>query len=123
MTTPAKTTKKSASKNGEIPGLAEAFMYSQRINSQLFEGAMRVLMTQNNDQREELVSLRAALVAERGANDLADESSTRQHLLARVAGDVAASVLGSPSDSTPTAAAIASIAVDVAEEILKKVGL
>jgi hypothetical protein len=47
----------------------------------------------------------------------------RKKLLARVAGDVASGVVGSPSESTPNAEAVAAIAVDVAEEILKKVGL
>jgi hypothetical protein len=47
----------------------------------------------------------------------------RKHLLARVAGNVAIGIIGSPSDSTGTAAGIAEISVDIAEEILKKSGL
>lgn len=47
----------------------------------------------------------------------------RQLLLARVAGDVASGIMCSPSESASTAEAIAAIAVDVAEEILKKAGL
>jgi len=47
----------------------------------------------------------------------------RKRLLARVAGNVASGIVGAPSESTSTAEAIATIAVDVAEEILKKIGL
>jgi hypothetical protein len=47
----------------------------------------------------------------------------RKHLLASVAGNIAAGVVSAPSDSTATAAGIAEISVDIAEEILKKSGL
>jgi len=47
----------------------------------------------------------------------------RKRLLARVAGNIAGSIISAPSESTATAAGIAEISVDVAEEILKKAGL
>jgi hypothetical protein len=50
----------------------------------------------------------------------------RKRLLARVAGNIAAGVLQDPpmaSESTTAAAAIAELAVDIAEAILQKVGL
>ena len=47
----------------------------------------------------------------------------RKRLLARMAGNVAAGIVSSPSESTETAEAIAAISVDIAEEILKKIGL
>jgi hypothetical protein len=49
--------------------------------------------------------------------------SSRAYLLARVAGDIAAGIVSAPSDSADTAEAIAAIAVDIAEEILKQAGL
>ncbi len=49
--------------------------------------------------------------------------ASRQYLLARVAGNVASGVLVSPSPTTSTPDRIATIAVDVAEEILKKIGI
>jgi hypothetical protein len=50
-------------------------------------------------------------------------SQARQYLLAQVAGSVAAGVISSPSESSSSADAIAEIAVDVAEAILKRAGL
>jgi len=50
-------------------------------------------------------------------------ADARQQLLARVAGDVASGIVCSPSESTSTAEGIAAVAVDIAEEILKKAGL
>lgn len=47
----------------------------------------------------------------------------RKRLLARVAGDVASGIVSAPSKSTSTAEAIATVAVDVAEEILRRIGL
>lgn len=47
----------------------------------------------------------------------------RKRLLARVAGTVAAGVVSNPSEAAVNATAIATIAVDIAEEILKKIGL
>jgi|HubBroStandDraft_4_1064222.scaffolds.fasta_scaffold1785107_2 hypothetical protein len=50
----------------------------------------------------------------------------RKHLLARMAGNIAAGVITSPptsSKSMTSAEAIATISVDVAEAILKKIGL
>lgn len=47
----------------------------------------------------------------------------RKVLLARVAGDVASGIIVAPSKSATSAGAIAEIAVDVAEEILKRAGL
>jgi hypothetical protein len=47
----------------------------------------------------------------------------RQRLLARVAGNVASGIVTAPTKSTSTAEKIASVAVDIAEAILKKVGL
>jgi hypothetical protein len=47
----------------------------------------------------------------------------RKRLLARMAGNVAAGLLSAPSEATASAEAIAAIAVDIAEAILKKVGV
>lgn len=47
----------------------------------------------------------------------------RQRLVARVAGSVAAGLVTAPSKSATTAGAIAEISVDIAEEIVKRVGL
>jgi hypothetical protein len=47
----------------------------------------------------------------------------RTVLLAHVAGSVASGIVVAPSKTATTAAAIAAIAVDIADEILKKVGL
>jgi hypothetical protein len=47
----------------------------------------------------------------------------RKVLLARIAGDVASSIMVAPSKSATSAGAIAEIAVDVAEEILRRTGL
>lgn len=47
----------------------------------------------------------------------------RQKLVAIVAGSVAASIVNAPSKKANTAAAIAEIAVDIAEEIVKRAGL
>lgn len=53
----------------------------------------------------------------------ATQFEARRHLLARVAGSVASGIVGAPSEGSTTAAAVAEIAVDIADEILKKVGL
>ena len=62
-----------------------------------------------------------------GGGDVPDldprDSSKRKRLLARVAGSVASGIVAAPSKSTSTAEAIATVAVDVAEEILRRVGL
>jgi hypothetical protein len=50
-------------------------------------------------------------------------SEDRQRLLAQVAGSIAAGIVVVPSKSTTTAAAIAEVAVDIADAILKRVGL
>lgn len=47
----------------------------------------------------------------------------RKRLLARMAGNVAAGIVSAPSDATATAETIAAVAVDIAEEILKKIEL
>jgi hypothetical protein len=47
----------------------------------------------------------------------------RKRLLARVAGNIAAGIISDPSEATVSAEGIAGIAVDVAEAILKKIGL
>ena len=47
----------------------------------------------------------------------------RKRLLARVAGNVAAGIVMSPSPSATKAEAIAEISVDIAEAILQKIGL
>ncbi len=58
--------------------------------------------------------------AKSSANDRIDP---RMELLARVAGNVAAGVVQSPSPSISTAEKIATIAVDIADQILRKVGV
>jgi hypothetical protein len=52
-----------------------------------------------------------------------NEEVARKHLLARVAGDIASGIVSEPSESSMTAAGVAEISVDIAEEILKKAGL
>ena len=49
----------------------------------------------------------------------------RQRLLARIAGDVAAGVMAAPSlsESASSADGVATIAVDIAEAILQKIGV
>jgi hypothetical protein len=47
----------------------------------------------------------------------------RKRLLARMAGNIAAGIISDPSESTVSAEGIAGVAVDVAEAILKKIGL
>jgi hypothetical protein len=47
----------------------------------------------------------------------------RQILVATVAGSVAAGIVTAPSKKATTAVAIAEIAVDIAEEIVKRAGL
>lgn len=55
--------------------------------------------------------------------DLVDHHEPRKRLLARMAGNIAAGVITSPSKSVKTAEGVAEISVDVAEAILKKIGL
>ena len=57
------------------------------------------------------------------AKKTAKIDKARQELLAHVAGSIAAGVIASPSESSATAEAIATISIDIAEEILKKAGL
>lgn len=64
-----------------------------------------------------------AVAAQNAADGPQDAGQQRKHLLAGVAGSIASGIVSSPSESTGTAAAIAAVAVDVAEEILKKIGL
>ena len=47
----------------------------------------------------------------------------RKELLARVAGSVAAGLVASPSPSIASASSMATAAVDIADEILKKAGI
>ncbi len=47
----------------------------------------------------------------------------RKELLARVAGSVAAGLVATPSPSIASASGMATAAVDIAEEILKKAGI
>ena len=47
----------------------------------------------------------------------------RKRILARVAGNVAAGIVQSPSESSGSADAIAEISVDIAEAILQKIGI
>lgn len=47
----------------------------------------------------------------------------RKELLVRVAGRIAAQLVASPSQSIASAPAMAMVAVDIAEEILKKAGI
>ena len=47
----------------------------------------------------------------------------RKELLARVAGSIAVSLVSSPTPDIATPAGIATAAVDIAEEILKKAGI
>ena len=47
----------------------------------------------------------------------------RKELLARVAGAVAAGLVSTPSPSISTSSSMATVAVDIADEILKKAGI
>lgn len=47
----------------------------------------------------------------------------RKELLVRVAGSIAARLVASPSPSIASASSMAAVAVDIAEEILKKAGI
>lgn len=65
-----------------------------------------------------LASFRAAI-----ANPIANPIDKRKELLAIVAGSIAAGLVTSPSPSIQTAASMATAAVDIADEILKKAGI
>jgi hypothetical protein len=52
-----------------------------------------------------------------------EDGTKRKRLLARVAGYVASGLLVSPSPKVNSSETIATVAVDIAEAILKKVGL
>lgn len=52
-----------------------------------------------------------------------DRIDPRKKLLARVAGNVAGTLVSSPSPSISSAEAIATVAVDIAEQILLKAGI
>ena len=80
-----------------------------RINAQMFEGTIRVLGEQNMSL---LASFRAATT-----------STKRKELLARVAGSIAAGLVTSPSPSIASPSSMATVAVDIAEEILKQTGI
>lgn len=69
------------------------------------------------------VSKKTSSAASEGPSHADEERIARQYLLARVAGDVASGVLVSPSPTATTPDRIAEISVDIAEEILKRVGL
>lgn len=47
----------------------------------------------------------------------------RRRLLAQVAGSVAAGIVSNPSEGVVTASGVATVAVDIAEEILRKIGV
>lgn len=52
-----------------------------------------------------------------------DQIDSRKKLLSRVAGNVAAGLVGAPSPSISSADSIATVAVDIAEQILRKAGI
>lgn len=52
-----------------------------------------------------------------------DRIDPRKKLLARVAGDVASGLVAAPSPSISSSDGIATVAVDIAEQILKKAGI
>ena len=52
-----------------------------------------------------------------------DRIDPRKKLLARVAGNVAGTLVSAPSPSISSAEAIATVAVDIAEQILRKAGI
>lgn len=68
---------------------------------------------------------RAALDAELASLHAATPSAgdRRKELLARVAGSVASGLVTSPTESIASPLAMATVAVDIAEEILKKAGI
>jgi hypothetical protein len=93
------------------------------IHGGAFPDRMQLTGEQVRERERQLVR---DFVAEQGrpsGRGAAKLASSRGQLLARVAGDVASGIMTTPSASTPSAAAVAAIAVDVAEEILKKIDL
>jgi hypothetical protein len=75
----------------------------------------------DEDSNKEKTMSESATSNEDSPGDTSIEA--RQRLVASVAGSVAAGIVTAPSKKATTAAAIAEIAVDIAEEIVKKVGL
>lgn len=65
----------------------------------------------------------ATVPSAEGQDPAAKVKVERAVLLAHVAGSAASGIVAAPSETSVTAASIAAIAVDVAEEILKKSGL
>lgn len=55
--------------------------------------------------------------------DRTDRIDPRKKLLARVAGNIAASIVREPSPSLTSSEKIAEVAVDIAEQILRKAGV
>ena len=69
----------------------------------------------------ELIAFGNAVLA--GIESVGDRIDPRKKLLARVAGNVAGTLLANPSPSISSADAIATVAVDIAEQILLKAGV
>jgi len=59
-------------------------------------------------------------VTKQSVNAKDDRIEPRKKLLARVAGSVAAGIVQAPSPSTSSAEGIATVAVDIAEQILRR---
>lgn len=78
-----------------------------------FVGVKENRMSQKNEGRG----------SNKDAESDAAEARGRRCLLVQVAGHVAAGIIVAPSATTANAAAVAEVAVDIAEEILKKAGL
>ncbi len=57
------------------------------------------------------------------ASTKGDRIDPRKKLLARIAGNVAAAIVQAPSPSVSSSEKIAEVAVDIAEQILRKVGV
>jgi hypothetical protein len=76
-------------------------------------------MTKKSESASEGTRSEDAAAAPMGHEDVV----ARKHLLARVAGHVAVGLLVSPSPKVDNSEKIATVAVDVAEAILRKVGL
>jgi hypothetical protein len=89
-----------------------------RINAQMFEGTIRVLGQQNMALHQQVSELTADNEKLRCAGDIEGK-----RLLAQVAGHVATGLLVSPRPEVTSPEKIATVAVEIAGTILKKVGL
>ena len=79
--------------------------------------------SKNHVSDSEMLGTKLTSIVEALRDTTARRIDTRQELLARVAGAVAAGLVISPSPSIATPSGMATAAVDIAEEILKRIGI